>query len=417
MAGTDFSTQTTFWCSRGLACHKSPEGIWDLVDVAGQRTAIGQVASAGELNRATLALAKVAVISPLAGTGVVTGNEVLRLDDMFFRIEELYVARIPDYYRILLCGKGDRNLFDAKKLMLPIAYQEVGFGGSGGKEILEFSHQFALELAKDRGFITRQIIAAFLTHIELKRLCDAVYAHFRRACFEFRRLVTGMRSVVQAESALLNRMEWNELTHKSEATFQLATCVTNGVISLATTLEVLAKLVQFVNATEFNVPKYQIPHFNGGMDLTGIRPALMSECDLSLFRSLWIAEHVMNEIALFRHDVVHNTFPMELERNFYIGKGTPFVNELPLLYCYMPWRDSMADGKPVRCMGRSFFTGSERDMDATFGEWIAAVYSTVDKVGQAILDKVIATTSSAAHVLTGTELLIGERSKEEGNSA
>ena len=83
-------------------------------------------------------------------------------------------------------------------------------------------------------------------------------------------------------------------------------------------------------------------------------------------------ERQFSSLTQLRHDLVHSTTILEMEK-IYIGFQTEEVNELPLHYSYMPWRDCLDSGQPVRYLGRDYFTSQGVDVEWQLLAWIRSI--------------------------------------------
>jgi hypothetical protein len=180
---------------------------------------------------------------------------------------------------------------------------------------------------------------------------------------------------------------------------EVASLTTSATLYLATSLDLTAKLVGFVNSTQLNSGRFYPPGQVLISDLSRLKPSLLQKQQLDAIRAIQMDRAIQNQLILFRHDLVHNTTALDLERGFFVGRRTPCINELNLYYSYLPWRDSDANGNPERFFGRSYFAGQSNDMEVAIQGWLCAVTEFVIATSYSLRQALAELADSSTHSL------------------
>jgi hypothetical protein len=304
--------------------------------------------------------------------------------DYWFELEKYYVARLCDYYRIWQCGISSYMKYDHLIYYTSLGYSECGYG-SGSKEILEFIHQETLNSIKDsKSMVTEDFLNLRLKHLQLMRICSDLLSVLHRAIYSFKELLYYQRKAIQTQAWAIERLQTNEVIHTGQTSYDIATYATIAVISLCTSLDLSSQLVYFFNDSVTPVDKFKPSQGKHFSDLDKIRENVLSNNELSLIKDIWIKFPSIKSLIQFRHDLVHNTTALELEK-LYVGKGTEEICSLPMHYSFQPWRDCHANGQPLRYLGREYFVSNGFDFERQLCNWLTDVIQGHLAVGKNLL--------------------------------
>jgi hypothetical protein len=389
-----------FLCSRGLDVLQIDPARFAITDPFGCSAIPFNATSHQDLLSEVRQQANIVPLTLRDGTLLRSDQDTRDTPAMPWSLEEPYVARIPDYYRIWLCGRGDFQGFDASTGYLPLAYLEAGFGGGGRDFFQEIHGQVLSGKGPYARVFTPDLVLAHLHHIQLKRICDDLLALTSRALGAFGRVLRLIRDAVRTQSGDLAGLG-PELIHIGALSYEIATNVTVAVISATSSLDVGAKLIGFINETKLPPRKFRGASGHYFSDLPKFRAETMPESVLQAIKDTWKAKSSIPELIQWRHDLVHSTTALEIERLF-IGMGTGCINGLPLHYAQLHMRDVEPSGQPHRFLGRDYFTSQDRDLEVALHTWLADViagHSEIATLLRAFIDRQIA---NPIHHLAGT---------------
>jgi len=286
------------------------------------------------------------------------------------------------YYRIWQCGKSNYRIYDQMQRFIPIAYGECGYG-SGDKQILEYIHQATLKLLEnDNSFITKDFLNLKLMHIQIDRICQDLVSLLQRAINSYKSLLFCQRKVIKKQTERLSRLKTNEII--SYGQIDLSTSATIAVISLCTSLDLSSKLIYFLNNSQTPIKKFKSSQSKHFSDMESIKENVLSSDELNSIKNIWNKFPSIKSLIQFRHDLIHNTTSLELER-LYVGKGTEEICNLSMNYCFQPWRDCEENGQPLRYLGRNYFVGYNIDFEKQLCNWLTDVIQGHLEVGESLL--------------------------------
>ena len=390
-----------FLCSRGLDLVQTAEQTFALVDAFGCASLPFQVSSPAQLEGAAKALANISPVLSSDGTFLGTQSHWRDQPRLPWALEEPLVARIPDSYRLWLCGRGARHKFDATLAILPAAYLDSGWG-RGTRTVFEEIHTRMLNGSLPQSkYITKDMLLARIHHLHLKRMCDDLLALVTRALGALHRVLRLVRKAIREQSGVLVDLDGNELIHTGPLSHEIATWITTAVTSATTSLDVLTKLVAFINDTELPPGRLRPArglHFSG---LSKLRPKALAASDLRAIQDAWEHKDSLKELIHWRHDLVHNTTALEVERSLYIGFGTACINDLPLHYSQIHARDVDGTGQPIRYLARDYFTAQDRDIEVALHAWCDDVISGHATTARILHDFIERQRKNAQHSLDG----------------
>lgn len=367
--------------SKGLFARNIGGKRYVLEDVFGVCTLPFLAKDIDELSAAINAISRASIIcseeylNPMSSPGFVN----------WFELENFYVAKIPDYYRYWQVGRNLVKIYDGLSAMLPIAYSETGFG-DGSKEVLEFIDKSTYFAANNSTApYTSSLIAIRLSHIQVGRMCSDLMALLNRSVRSFLDFMLVQRATVVEEDWAREHMKASEIVHSGPKSYQAASLATICVISLCTSLDILSKLIHFFNNSSLPVEKFKPAQGKHFSDLFKTKGRTLPDDFFKAILNKWESLPGGASLIQFRHDLVHSTAALELEK-IYVGCETGEINELPLHYAFMPWRDCNANGQPIRYLGREYFTSKGVDMELQLLCWMKNVISLHLYAGEQLLD-------------------------------
>ncbi|MDT3776690.1 hypothetical protein PJI16_03840 [Nitrospira sp. MA-1] len=301
----------------------------------------------------------------------------------WFELEKYYVSNLTDQFRYWQVGTTSVSTFDLLSRLLPNGYFHLGFG-EGSREQLEEIDNMVHSAAKTGQVpFTSEYIAIRLSHIQLIRICSDLMSLMQRAINAFAELLAIQRATIKNEYWAAVQMDTPEIVHTGPSSYKAATSITYCVISLCTSLDISSKLVHFLNGCSRPILRFknvQSKHFS---DLSKMRATVLPMELVERVVARGKNERQFSSLTQLRHDLVHSTTILEMEKIF-IGFQTGEVNELPLHYSHMPWRDCLVSGQPVRYLGRDYFTSKGVDIEWQLLAWILSVIDYHLFVGEAL---------------------------------
>jgi hypothetical protein len=309
----------------------------------------------------------------------------------WFDLEKYYVAKLTDHFRYWQVGRESVQTFDMFSYVLPMAYFDLGFG-VGDRDTLEKIDKKVNALAETgKAPFTRDYLAIRLSHMQLERICSDLMSLMHRAIQAFVDLLAIQRVTIKEEYWSAAHLDSPEIIHTGPKSYKAATSITICVISLCTSLDISSKLLHFLNACSRPVMRfrnYQGKHFS---DLPKMKPFMLpADLIAKIVHHGDNVDHLSSLIQL-RHDLTHNTAALEMEK-LYVGYQTGEINELPLHYSYMPWRDCSENGQPSRYLGREYFTSQGEDIEWQLLAWIRVVVDYHLYVGERLYEFMVSNT-------------------------
>ncbi|MGK7931695.1 MAG: hypothetical protein AB4041_09705 [Microcystaceae cyanobacterium] len=296
----------------------------------------------------------------------------LKLNSSYlYDLEKYYICRLCDSYRVWQCGTSNYRKYDLLIGLLPIAYVEYGYS-RGSKEVFELIHQQILKLVKNDEILSENVLNLHLRHLQLQRICDDIVALLNRAIYAFKNILDYQRKLIREHSSSLISLKSNEIIHKGKESYEISTSATIAVISLCTSLDISTQLIDFLNNSITPVQQFKPSQGKQYKDLKNIKPNVLLKTQLNCIRQIWAKLPHIKSLIQFRHDLIHKTTALELEK-IYIGMGTKEICNLPMHYSFQAWRDCDDNGQPHRFLGRDYFTGSGIDFEKQLNNWITDV--------------------------------------------
>lgn len=292
----------------------------------------------------------------------------------WFELEEFYVARISDHYRYWQVGRNLVPTYDSISALLPIAYFEAGYGSGSRNDLEHIDKKTTSAAAAFQTPFTSTFVAIRLSHIQIERMCSDLMSLLNRAIRSFLDFLSIQRRTIIEENWAREHMGASEIIHSGPKSYEAASLATMCVISLCTSLDISSKLIHCLNSSARPTTKFkpgQGKHFS---DLPNLKPNSLPENFIDTVLQEWRNQAGAAALIQFRHDLVHNTAALELEK-IYIGTQTEEINGLPLHYAFVPWRDCTLQGQPLRYLGREYFTSEGLNIESQLFTWLNSVIS------------------------------------------
>lgn len=285
------------------------------------------------------------------------------------QLEHWYVAHLDYALTRWLCGDKVDSFYQTSYWM-PIAYLEVGYG-EGDRQVLEIIDKTVRQSIKEGKLpLSDEHLETWLVIHQFNRACSELMSLLHRATDSFVDLLLFQRDCVPEAVPALAQFGANEVCHRGRDSHRASTAATMTVVSLCTSLDIQSKLLHYLDQIDRGSIKFRPARGRHFSDLEKLKPRRMP---VALKDDLLAGANSasIKEMIQFRHDIVHSTSAIELEK-IYVGFGTREVNEMPLHYCSQRWRDCV-DGQPERYLGRDYFTGQRVDIECRIYSWIMEV--------------------------------------------
>jgi hypothetical protein len=106
--------------------------------------------------------------------------------------------------------------------------------------------------------VTKEMLLAYMHHVQIQRICDDIVALICRAVISFQRVLTRLRDVVRDGAAALEQLSVSEVMHLGPLSRQIASDATIVVVSATSSLDIATKLISFVNETRLPTPEKRL---------------------------------------------------------------------------------------------------------------------------------------------------------------
>lgn len=373
--------------TKGLFARALGEGRYVLEDVFGVCTMPFFAVDIAEVSKIVNSIARVSIICSEDDLNSMASPKFVN----WFQLEKYYVAGISDHYRYWQVGRNLVATYDKFSAMLPIAYFESGFG-SGSKDSLEYIDKKISTTAKNLLTpYTQNCIAIRLSHTQIQRMCSDLMSLLHRSTRSLLDFLTTQRKTIAEESWSREHMKVREIVHSGPKSYHAASLATMCVISLCTSLDILSKLIHCLNNSPRPTEKFRSNQGKHFSDLFKLKGNTLPQVLIDGILEKWKCLPGALSLIQFRHDLVHSTAALELEK-IYVGCQTGEINDLPLHYCFVPWRDCNTQGQPMRYLGREYFTSEGTDLESQLLCWTKSVVSLHLYAGEQMLNFLIAQT-------------------------
>ncbi len=308
-------------CSRGLDIYKIEDSFY-ILDQFGNKEIL-KFENENDLKN---------IIETNYNINIIVNEEYC--ENLIYDIESVF-NQLEDYgVKIFL--KSEKDL-----LNLPIACSTLGYG-EGNIESFKY--------VEDTYKVFPQInLIAGYNYYDFQKLYDDYSSLVHRGIDYYCKFIIEIREMI-------TKFKVDNEEELKIREFEASWYIVNCVISLSSALDVAARLFKFLDMIEYGNNKIYLKTIsNKNIDFKYFK----DNPQMSFFFNLPIFKALRN----LRNDLVHNLGTIELERNQYVGRSTPCINNHELAYYYMPMRDINIDGTTIHENGRKYFTHQENDMD------------------------------------------------------
>lgn len=297
-------------------------------------------------------------------------------------LEHWYVAHL-DYALHEHILAGNQEQFHVEAYGIPIAYSQCGHG-DGSRETLELVDKFIRgAISEGKLSFTASTLETWLVLEQTKRIFSELMSLLHRAIDSFLELLTTQRDCVRAAFTSLAQLNANEVIHRGRDSHRASTAATMAAISLCTSLDIQSKLIHYLDQVDKIKNRFKPAGGRHFSDLRKFKPRrLPTDIHENLLQSV-DRNPAIAELIQFRHDVVHSTSAIELEK-VYVGFATPEIKDMPLHYSFQGWRDCTTSGQPERYLGRDYFVGGGQDIEYRVFTWIQDVIGLHLEMGERI---------------------------------
>ena len=364
-----------YFASKGLFIREVSNNTYIIEDVLGNSSS-HFTSSEEDLDTITKSLANTQKL-----TTVCIESEFPNYSDFGWdKLEKHYLTNID--YALLHCllSPDEQKHHHQVIGLLPLGYLECGYG-DGSKNILELIHQNSLKHYNEgSSLIQEKNLNTFLVLKQVERVCDDIISLMKRSITAYVELLNSHRNCIVKSHVAIGQLGSNEIIHRGNDTYKSASAVTSLVISICSSLDLSAKLIQFINSINPLNIVYKGIRDKQYHEIKKIKPSLISGQALKSIVLLQNTNSQIPELIQFRNDLIHSTSAIELER-IYVGFETDEIKKQPLYYSAQYARDTLDSGQPVRFLGRDYFTEDKVDIEVKALEWIRSVLDHHVQVG------------------------------------
>lgn len=298
-------------------------------------------------------------------------------------LEYYYVSHIHYAFLNSILEHSCKEHFHSVMAYFPIAYTECG-SGAGSKQNLELIHnEFKESCSTDGCLVSEQDLNVFLITKQVERICSDIMSLLNRAIFAYSNLLNTQRNCIDKSRSALVQLKTSEIVHSGKYTYQSATEITSLVISLCSSLDLSAKLIQYINSIVPEKLAFKAARDQQHHEVKKNKSKFFSTQFIDNIVRLQATVGNLPELIQFRNDLIHSTSAIELEK-IYVGLGGAEINDLPLYYTAQYSRDCLDSGQPYRFLGRDYFTDGQLDIEVKALSWINTVIHYQLEVGKEI---------------------------------
>lgn len=357
-----------YFANKGLFIRKLDGNSYVIQDIFGTCSLPFQ-SSEKELDENTNRIAKV---HKLVTIGV--DSEFPDLSDFRWNeLEHYYIAHIDYAFLACLINREEIESYRSIVWLFPIGYLEYGYGDSS-KFALEHIHSNFKKLCNDESFpIQERDLELFLVTNQVKRICNDIMSLISRSISAYTELLRCHRKCIAKSYQAIEQLESKEIIHRGNDSYQAASAVTSLVISLCSSLDLSAKLIQYINSIDISNISFKAARDKQYHEVKKIKSNFISDEALNNIIGFQKSNTDIPEIIQFRNDLIHSTSAIELEK-IYVGIETDETNDMPLYYSAQYARDCLDSGQPVRFLGRDYFVEGKVDIEVKALSWIHKVF-------------------------------------------
>ncbi|OUS14698.1 hypothetical protein A9Q88_12900 [Gammaproteobacteria bacterium 50_400_T64] len=304
-------------------------------------------------------------------------------DFRWSELEYYYIAHID--YALLGCllNRGEIEHYRSIMGLFPVGYLECGYG-DGSKAILEDIHNKFIKSCSVDGFpVRKKDLDLFLMTTQVERICNDIMSLLGRSISAYTDLLKCQRKCIASSYQAIKPPKSKEIIHRGNDSYKAASAVTSLVISICSSLDLSAKLIEYINSIDDSNILYKPARDKQYDEIKKIKPKFISCEVLKDIVKTQQVSNVIPEIIQFRNDLIHSTSVIEIEK-IYVGISTDEINDMPLYYSAQYARDCLDSGQPVRFFGRDYFVEGKEDIEVKALNWIHSVFEYHVIVGQRI---------------------------------
>lgn len=300
-------------------------------------------------------------------------------------LEYYYIAHIDYSFLNSILAPVEKERFHLLMGLFPLAYSECGYG-EGSKDIFESIHiQFKGGCSNVASPLNENDLTVYLVKNQVSRICSDIMSLLNRAITGYSNLLVAQRDCINESHTALSQLNVSEIIHSGQNSYRVATEITSLVISLCSSLDLSAKLIQYINS--INPEKLS---FKGARDKQHHEVRKISSIffpsefiqGITALQSTFVE---LPELIQFRNDLIHSTSAIELEKIF-VGIGHKEINDLPLYYSAQYSRDCLDNGQPHRYLGRDYFSSTQLDIEVKALYWVNSVINYHLEVGKRVYE-------------------------------
>lgn len=372
-----------YFASKGLFIREVSNNTYVIEDVLGNSSS-PFTSSEEDLDATTLSLAN---IIRLIKTNVITDFEFPDFSDFGWnKLEKYYISQIDASLLDSLLDSEEKNRYHRISVAFPIGYVDSSYTDAS-KETLEFIHNnFLKQCNKENSIVVEEDLNIFLIINQVRRICNDIMSLIQRSITYYVGLLDSQRNCIIKSHKLIHQFEeidelsTSEVIYRGSDSYSIASDITSLVVSICSSLDLSAKLVQFINDINSSKIEYKKIRDKQYHEIKKLKPNLVPSEVLDTIVQLQDNNSQIPELIQFRNDLIHSTSAIELER-IYVGFETDEIKKLPLYYSAQYARDTLDSGQPVRFLGRDYFTKDKVDIEVKAFEWIQSVLDYHVKVG------------------------------------
>lgn len=372
-----------YFASKGLFIREVSNNTYVIEDVLGNSSSTFN-SSEEDLDAITSSLANT---KRLIKASTFTDFEFPDFSDFGWdKLEKHYISQIDDSLLGYLLNSEEKSRYHKISVTFPIGYIDSSYTDAS-KETLEFMHNnFLKQCNTENSIVVEEDLNIFLVINQVSRICHDIMSLIQRSITYYVGLLDSQRNCIIKSHKLIHQFgeidefSTSEIIYRGSDSYSVASAVTSIVVSLCSSLDLSAKLIQFINDINSSKVEYRKVRDKQYHEIRKLKPNLISGQVLDNIVQLQNTNNQIPELTQFRNDLIHSTSVIELER-IYVGFETEEIKKLSLYYSAQYARDTLGSGQPVRFLGRNYFTKEKVDIEVKTLEWIQSVLDYHVKVG------------------------------------
>ncbi|MFT7412576.1 MAG: hypothetical protein ACI9J4_000938 [Paraglaciecola sp.] len=305
-------------------------------------------------------------------------------------LEYYYVAHIHYSFLNSILNQSNKAKYQSIMDLFPLGYSDCGYG-EGSKQTLELVHNsFKTSCLAADSPVSEEDLTVYLVTQQVSRICSDIMSLLNRAMTAYSNLLIAQRDCINDSHTAISQLGVHEVVHNGKNSYRVATEITTLVISLCSSLDLSAKLIEYLNSIKLDNLIFKGARDKQHHDVRKIRSNFLPEKLISDITQLQSTFNIFPELVQFRNDLIHSTSAIELEK-IYVGFAYTEINHLPLYYSAQYSRDCLDTGQPHRFLGRDFFSGEQIDIEVKTLSWLNTVVNYQIEVGKIIHTYLVST--------------------------